>query len=371
LAVRVEEAELRLVRMRMKEPFTTSFGTEWDKVFWLVVLRGEGLEGFGECVASPEPLYSEETNASAGFMLEEILLPAVLGRTLHPDELEPLFRPYRGNRMAKAAVENALWDLESRKAGLPLWQAIGGVRDRVPVGISIGLQASVDDLLRKVEHYLEAGYRRIKLKIRPGEDVELVRAVRRAFGDVPLMVDANSAYRLADLPVFLELDAYGLTMIEQPLGHDDIVDHADLQRELVTPICLDESIHTPDDARKALRLGACRVINIKIGRMGGLGPSCTTAALAAEHGVGVWCGGMLESGIGRAHNLAVATLPNFRYPGDTAATSRYWDEDITEPPVVVGPDGTVRLSDRPGIGVDVIWERLDRRTVSRRVPKAP
>ncbi|MBX6350023.1 MAG: o-succinylbenzoate synthase [Clostridia bacterium] len=359
--MRLERVRLHVLRMRMKEPFRTSFGVEEEKRVILVEADVEGAVGVAECVAMVEPLYNEEWVEGAFLMLRDFLAPALLGADFdHPREVAPKLDFIRGNRMAKSAIESAIWDAYAKARGIPLWEALGGSWRPIPVGISVGIQPSPEALVRKVEGYLAAGYRRVKLKIAPGADLEYVAAVRRAFPDVPVMVDANSAYRLADADHLARLDDYDLMMIEQPLGHDDIVWHARLQSRLRTPICLDESIHTPEDAEKAIAIGACRVVNVKIGRVGGLERSLELHDVCRAAGVPVWCGGMLETGIGRAHNVAITTLPGFTLPGDTAASSRYWDEDIIEPPVVVTPEGTILPPKGPGIGYEVRWDRIAR-----------
>jgi len=363
--VKLESIEVREVRMRLLRPFETSFGREQEKDFLVVSVTDGEETGWGECTASIEPLYSEETTRTAAIVLKDHLIPRLWGEIREPADVRRLLLPVRRNPMAKAAIECAVWDLFAKRRGLSLAKALGGVRSKVPVGISLGIEPERDILLDQIERRIGEGYARIKVKIRPGWDREIVRAIRERFGDIPLMVDANSCYSLADAPLLKELDAFGLTMIEQPLAHDDIVDHAALQREMTTPICLDESIHSAEDARKAISIGACGVINVKIGRLGGLEESRLLVDVCRRAGVGVWCGGMLEAGIGRATNLAITSLEGFTHPGDTAATSRYWEEDITEPPVVLGEGGLVDVPGGPGIGVRVETRRLEKRTVAK------
>lgn len=361
MTINIEYVILRHLQMELKAPFTTSFGTFQRKELILVeVVDRDGVSGWGESVAFSAPWYSEETVKTNWHMLEDFLVPLVLAEPIHhPEELSKRFAAIRQNNMAKAALEGAVWDLYAKRLGVPLSQALGGTKKDIEVGVSIGIQPTVADLLQVMERYVAQGYRRIKVKIKPGWDVDVIRDVRRAFPDVPLMADANSAYTLADADRLKALDEFGLMMIEQPLAADDLVDHALLQPLLQTPICLDESIRSYDDARKALDLGSCRIINIKIGRVGGLGEAKRIHDLCAERGAPVWCGGMLEAGVGRAHNIAITTLENFTLPGDTAASSHYWERDIITPEVEVH-GGLIRVPDAPGIGYDV-----DRRQVER------
>ncbi|CCO07537.1 o-succinylbenzoate synthase [Desulforamulus hydrothermalis] len=362
--MKMHSITLRAMQMRLKAPFTTSFGTEWDKHFILVEVRdSEGRSGWGESVAMREPIYNEETVKTNWHMMKDFLIPLLWQRTpAHPQEVSTLFQHIRRNNMAKSALEGAVWDLYARQQGIPLSQALGGRRQTIEVGISIGIQESVDKLLALVEQYVEQGYRRIKIKIRPGWDIEAVAAVRNRFPRIPLMADANSAYTLADLERLRQLDQFDLMMVEQPLAHDDIVDHAVLQKHIKTPVCLDESIHSPEDARKAVELGSCRIINIKVGRVGGLAEARRIQEYCREQGIPVWCGGMLEAGVGRAHNVAVTTLPGFTLPGDTAASSRYWEQDIIQPEVTV-EKGLIQVPDRPGIGYQPVREIIDRFTL--------
>jgi O-succinylbenzoate synthase len=353
---------MREIHLALLHPFETSFGRTTER--HIIVIRVEdddGFEGWGECVADQDPFYSEEWTGSAWPVLEQFLIPA----TLKGDDA--LFTHVRGNRMAKAAIETARWDLEAHRRSLPLWQLLGGSRREIPCGVSIGLQPTTDALLARVEKELDAGYQRIKIKIKPGRDIELVRAVRERFPDIALMADANSAYTLADVATLKQLDQFNLMMIEQPLAHDDIADHATLQREIATPICLDESIRSAADAQHAIELGACRVINVKLGRVGGHAEAKAIESLCRDDGIPVWCGGMLEAGIGRAHNIALSTLEGFVLPGDVSASARYWDEDIIDPPVTVTSRGTITPPDAPGIGFAVKRDRIDALTVRTRV----
>ncbi|MDE7553162.1 o-succinylbenzoate synthase [Bacillus tropicus] len=360
----VKEIILRRIKMRLKAPFTTSFGTFQDKEFLLLEAKDEnGISGWGESVAFHSPWYNEETLKTNWHMLEDFIIPSILNKEIeHPQEVFERLSYIRKNNMAKSTIEGAMWDLYAKQKGIPLAVALGGKKKAIEVGISIGIQEKVDDLLQLVDEYVNEGYKRMKIKIKPGWDVEVIREVRKQFPHVPLMADANSAYRLKDIERLKELDEFDLMMIEQPLAPDDIVDHAQLQREILTPICLDESIHSYEDARKAIELGSCKIINIKIGRVGGLTESKQIHDLCQEQGIPVWCGGMLESGIGRAHNIALTTLSNFILPGDTAASSRYWERDIIEPEVVV-KDGMITVPERPGLGYEPSREMIQRFTV--------
>lgn len=362
--MKLHSITLRALTMRMKSPFKTSFGTEWDKHFILVEVRDrDGLSGWGESVAMKEPLYNEETVGTNWLMMKDFLIPLLWRKPLaHPGEVASAFSHIRRNNMAKSALEGALWDLYARRGNIPLSRALGGQRQKIEVGISIGIQESIDKLLALIEQYVCEGYRRIKIKIMPGWDVDVVAAVRRRFPDILLMADANSAYTLADSDHLARLDQFNLMMVEQPLAHDDIIDHATLQKKLNTPICLDESIHSLEDARKALELGSCRIINIKVGRVGGLSEARRIHDFCRDKGIPVWCGGMLESGVGRAHNVAITTLPGFTLPGDTAASSRYWEQDLIEPEVTV-ENGLIQVPAQPGIGYQPVRERVDRFTL--------
>ncbi|HXH06825.1 MAG TPA: o-succinylbenzoate synthase [Vicinamibacterales bacterium] len=364
--MRIERLELRLLRLPLVRFFETSFGRSDDRTFLLVTLHDDGAEGWGECVAEAGPFYSSETTETAWHVITDFIAPRVVGREFaDPRALGNALAAIRGHQMAKAAVEMAAWDLHARQRGVPLARLLGGVRDAIASGVSVGIQPSLDELAAVVERELAAGYRRIKIKIKPGWDVAAVETLRRRFGDIPLMVDANAAYRLDDAPHLRALDAFGLMMIEQPLDYDDLADHAALQRELRTPICLDESIHSVRAAAAALALGACRIVNIKPGRVGGHAESIRLHDLCAAHGVPVWHGGMLESGIGRAHNIHLSTLPNFTLPGDIAASRRYYAPDLIEPPIEVRPDGTIPVPAAPGLGVTIVLERVERATLRR------
>jgi O-succinylbenzoate synthase len=364
--MRIERVELRHVKMTLVAPFVTSMGVETDEEHIIVRVDGEGLTGWGECVASAAPFYSYETTETAWHVLRDFLVPSVLGKALSGvgDAVAAGAR-VRGHMMAKAGLEAALWDVFAKAAGRSLSAMLGGVRDRIEVGVSVGIHPTPGALVERVAAYLRDGYRRIKIKIAPGSDVDFVKAVRRDFPGIALQVDANSAYELDDAAVLQAMDDQGLLLIEQPLSHDDIYDHAALQRQLKTAICLDESIHSAADARAALDLGSCRVINIKPGRVGGYTESKRIHDLCASRGVPVWHGGMLESGIGRAGNVALASLPNFTLPGDISASRRYYREDIVEPAFDVAADGTMAVPTGPGIGVEVLLDRLEKVTVRR------
>lgn len=365
--ITLEEVELRHLKVPIKAPFRTSFGTLSDKETVVVTVRSGGISGYGESVAFPLPFYSEETSGTVWYLLKEFAIPHLLGKQLkHPDEVSQRLSWIRRNAMAISALEGAVWDLYARSQGCSLASLLGATRREIEVGVSIGIEPTVDRVLANVERFLAEGYKKIKIKIQPGFDLEPIRAIRERFGpDVPLMADANSAYTLDDLPFFKEIDPYGLLMIEQPLAHDDIIDHAKLQRELTTPICLDESIHSPEDARKAIELGSCRTINIKIGRVGGLTRAKAIHDLCQQHGIPVWCGGMLELGIGRAHNIAIASLPNFSIAGDTSASSRSFAQDIVTPEVAFLRPGILAVPTAPGIGYQVEPALLERFTLRK------
>ena len=364
--MKIDAVELRVLKMRMLKPFRTSFGVQQDRYPLLVRLETDGRSQWGECVAGEGPWYSYETVETAWQILKGYLVPAVIGRDLADvDALETLFAPVRGHHMAKASIEMAFTTGLAEHARKPLASYLGGIRDRVETGVSLGIQATIDELLDSIGAHLAQGYRRIKVKIEPGWDVMTIAAVRQRYPEITLMADANSAYSLDDAPHLAQLDQFGLLMLEQPLAAGDLVDHATLQRQLRTPICLDESIESAREARQALQLGSCRVINIKPGRVGGFAESRRIHDLASNAGVPVWCGGMLETGIGRACNVALATLPNFRLPGDISASDRYWAEDIVEPPFILQRGGTISVPTRWGLGVRVKVDLVERLTVRR------
>ncbi len=354
--------------MKLLAPFETSFGRSDERRILLVEAEVDGVHGWGEVTAGSNPFYSPETVDTAWHILRDFIWPLLKGKNFDSAEaVSQLLAPVRGHNMAKAGVETAIWDAEARSATVPLWKLLGGVREEVACGVSIGIQPSCEHLKACVENELAAGYQRIKIKIKPGWDVEPVRYLRESFPSLKLMVDANSAYTLSDAACLKAFDDYHLMMIEQPLAWDDIYDHSVLQKQLQTPICLDESVHSAAHARAAIATGACRVINIKLGRVGGHTAARKMQAYCAENDVPVWCGGMLESGIGRAHNIAMSTLPNFRLPGDVSASHRYWAEDIIEPPVEVTPRGTIQVRNEPGIGYQPRLDLIERLTTRREV----
>jgi o-succinylbenzoate synthase len=366
---RIESIQLREIRLALKEPFRISSGVQSDRRILLVRLAGEGVEGWGESVAGEAPNYGPETVDTAWLAIREWLAPRLLGRRFGgPEEVWPeLDHNVRGHAMAKAALEMAAWELAARAAGMSLAARLGGVRERIAVGISLGIQETPAALVARASAASERGYRKIKLKIEPGSDLDFVRAVRQALGPrAPLMADANSAYRLEDADHLARLDDLDLLMIEQPLAWDDLLRHAALQKRLRTPICLDESISGPERAADMIALGAGRIVNIKPGRVGGLRQSLAIHDLCAQHGIPVWCGGMLESGIGRGHNIALASLPNFTLPGDLSPSERYWERDIVEPEWTMDREGRIAVPrDRPGIGVAVDLPRVESLTVRR------
>jgi O-succinylbenzoate synthase len=352
--LRPDGVVLRLVRLPLCEPFETSFGRIDSRLIFLVSIDAGGLRGWGEVVAQEEPLYSYETVGTAFHIIRDFLAPAILRQPLSSlDDLTQRFARFKGHNMAKAGLELAFVDLLAQVEGQSLRATIGGTRARVPVGVSLGIQPFLSCLLDRVEQYLDLGYQRIKLKIKPGWDVDVVGEVRRRHPDILLSVDANSAYSLEDLDHLRRLDEFNLLMIEQPLDHDDLLEHAAIQKALNTPVCLDESITSVRRAVHALRMQSCRIINIKIGRVGGYSQALAIHNLCHQQGVPVWCGGMLESGIGRAHNLALASLPGFTLPGDISASSRYFKRDVIEPKVTVSRDGTAGVPDALGIGFGV------------------
>jgi O-succinylbenzoate synthase len=364
--MRLDRVEVRKLSLPLKAPFETSVGRLTTKTMLLVSVFADGVAGHAECVADEDPFYLPETNATALHVLADFLVPIAFGLDIaHPRDVAPALDRVRGHPMAKAALEMAVWELQARREGLPLYHLLGGRGGTIEAGVSVGLQADDEAVVDVVAAEVEAGYRRVKLKIKPGRDVSLVRPVRERFPDLPLMVDANTAYSLDDVDRLRALDELGLMMIEQPLAWDDIVDHATLQKRLLTPLCLDESIRSPADARHALALGACRIINVKVGRVGGFTRALGVHDQAVSAGAPVWCGGMVESGVGRLANVHLQTLPGFTLPGDTSASLRVFEEDLVEPPVVVEPDGTIAVPEGPGIGHEIVWARVDRATQLR------
>jgi o-succinylbenzoate synthase len=373
MGFKVENIRLHHLRMPLVHFFETSFGRTLEREIILVEVVSAGLSGWGEVTCGEGPFYNEEWTESAWLLLKHFVAPKVLGREFgSAAEIDGTTSLIKGHKMARGGLEAATWDLEARLKGIPLWQAIGGgAREEIPCGVSIGIQETVPQLLAKIRTEVEAGYQRIKMKIKPGWDVEVVGAVRREFPEILLMADANSAYTLADIGHLRRLDEFHLMMIEQPLAHDEIIDHAALQAAIETPICLDECIRSAHHAEQAIRLKAGRIINIKLGRVGGFSEAKRVHDVAQANGIPVWCGGMLESGVGRAHNIALSTLPNFTLPGDVSASRRYWKQDIIRPEVEVTPRGTIVVRDGPGFGYDLDTETLTRARVRQETVSVP
>ncbi len=364
--IKVDGVEIRLIRLPLIEPFETSFGKIDSRLIFLLCLEANGLRGWGEVVASEEPRYSYETVGTAFHVIRDFLGPALVSEPITGlNDLARRLAPFRGHNMAKAGLELAFMDLLAQVNQQSLSALIGGELKRVPVGVSLGIQPTLSRLLERVERYLNLGYQRIKLKIKPGWDVDVVSQVRLAHPDILLSVDANSAYTLNDQDHLKKLDDFDLLMVEQPLQNDDLLDHAQLQKVMNTSICLDESIVSQRQAEMALRLQSCRIINIKIGRVGGYSESLGIHDLCVSRNIPVWCGGMLESGIGRAHNIALASLRGFTLPGDISASSRYFERDIISPEVTVASDGTVAVPDGVGLGFEVDLGFIERRTETR------
>jgi O-succinylbenzoate synthase len=364
--MKIDEIILRELQMPLVQPFETSFGVTRNRRILLAEVHSEGLVGWGECTAGEHPAFSSESTDTAWQVLRHELGPVLAASAPeHGGDCPRLFFPVRGNRMAKATLENAIWDLEAQREGVSLAQLLGGVHETIPCGVSIGIQPSIPALLDVIEKELAAGYQRIKLKCKPGWDVEVFDAVRARWPKILLSCDANSAYRLKDADHLASFDRFHLLMVEQPLWHDDFYFHSILQKRMETPICLDESIHNRRDALAAIEMESCRIINIKLGRVGGFSEAIAVHNITHERGIPVWCGGMLESGIGRAHNIALATLENFSLPGDVSASARYWAEDIVEPEISVSPAGEIVISDAPGRGYEVRADLMERLTVRK------
>jgi len=368
----IQSIELREIRLPLLHFFETSFGRTTERRIILARMTdADGAEGWGECTAGEGPFYSDEWTDSCWSTLYEFLAPMLVGRNFGGAAgAFAVMSPVRGHRMSKATLENACWDLEAKKLGVPLWKHLGGSQAEISSGVSIGIQDSPDILLEKIRKEVDAGYQRIKIKIKPGWDLKIIERVRKEFPNIRLMGDANSAYTLADVPLFKELDNFNLMMLEQPLSHHDIFDHAKLQKQIQTAVCLDESIRSAEDATHAIELGSCRIINVKLGRVGGHAEAKRIEQVTRANNIPVWCGGMLESGIGRAHNIAMATLAGFTLPGDVSASSRYWSEDIIEPPVTVSSDGTIKAPEQPGIGFGLNIPRIESLTVRKETIKA-
>ena len=366
--MRVQKVILREIRMPLAMRFETSFGQTTERRIMLVEAESDGISGWGECVAGETPFYSPETIETAWHIIRDFLWPEIRGKEFGgAREIWDMLAHTRGHNMAKGGIESAIWDAEAKQKGVPLWKFLGGVREEIGSGVSIGIQHTIEDLQSNVEKELAAGYQRIKIKVKPGKELKQVEALRKRWPRIRLMVDANSAYQLEDAPLLKQLDPFGLMMIEQPLGWDDIYGHSKLQRQLETPICLDECIHDYCHAEAAIETGACKIINMKLGRVGGHTAARRIHDLCKKSGIPVWCGGMLESGIGRAQNIALSTLENFILPGDVAASKRYWTEDIIEPEVEVSSKGTIKVPQGPGIGYEPKVARIEKLTVRREV----
>jgi O-succinylbenzoate synthase len=369
MSFRLERIVLRQIQMPLVHFFQTSFGRTYSRDIVLVEAVADGVSGWGEVTCGENPFYNEEWTESAWLILKHYVAPRVLKQEFaSAADVGARSAHIRGHNMARGGLEVACWDLEARRKNIPLYQAIGGgARNEIPCGVSIGIQDSVDQLLEKIDTEVRAGYQRIKIKIAPGWDVDVIREVRKRFPSIKLMGDANSAYTLRDADHLAALDEFHLMMIEQPLAHDEIIDHAELQKKLQTPICLDECIRSAHQAEQAIRIGAAKIINIKLGRVGGFAEARRVHDVAQAAGVPVWCGGMLESGIGRAHNIAMSTLPNFVLPGDVSASKRYWKRDIIQPEVSVSPQGTIRVTEKPGFGYEIDFDFLKSVTVREEV----
>ena len=366
--MQIDRIILREIRMPLVHFFETSFGRTTERRIIMVEVEGGGAVGWGEVTAGERPFYNEEWTDAAWLILRDFAAPRLIGAPLvSAAEAADLSSPIRGHRMARGGLEAAAWDLEARLNGAPLWRHIGGGRREIACGVSIGIQDSVEQLLELIERETAAGYQRVKIKIKPGWDVDAVRRVRERFPDVPLMADANSAYTLADAEHLKQLDDFELMMIEQPLAHDEMIDHAALQAALATPICLDECIRSAHHARQAIDMGAARIINIKLGRVGGFREALRVHEACLARGVPAWCGGMLESGIGRAHNIALSTLEGFSLPGDISASRRYWKRDVVDPPVEVSKRGTIEALDAAGFGYEVDRDYMESLTVRKEV----
>lgn len=368
--MRIERVELSLLKLPYVHFFETSFGREEEREFILVKIYSGEICGYGEVVADRNPLYSYETTSTAWHMLKDFLIPIVFEKPISsPQVFYGEAKKFRGHPMAKAGLELALWDLQGKKEGKPLWRIYGGERTEIPSGVSVGIQDSVSELLERIHSFLQGGYQRIKIKIKPDWDVHVCEEIRKRFPDILLQADANGCYSLKDKEILKKLDEFNLIMLEQPFPPYDLWDHSRLQKEIRTPLCLDESILSVETARKAYEMGSCRIINIKVGRVGGIVEARKIHDFCQEKGLPVWCGGMLESGIGRAHNLHLATLPNFKFPNDLSASKRYYAEDLIEPPFEITSQGTIKVPDSPGIGVSPQELRIEKATLKHEVFK--
>ena len=369
--MRIDAIILRELNMPLVRPFETSFGVTRNRRVLLAEVHSEGLIGWGECTANERPFFSGESTDSAWQVITQELGPMLAAEPPeHGGECPRIFRQVRDNRMAKATLENAIWDIEAQREGISLSRLLGGVRETIACGVSLGIQSSIPELLAVIERELAAGYQRIKLKCKPGWDVEVFEQVRNRWPGITLSCDANSAYRLRDADHIVTFDAFDLLMIEQPLWHDDFYFHSMLQKRLDTPICLDESIHNRRDALAAIEMESCKIINIKLGRVGGFSEAIAVHNAALERGIPVWCGGMLESGIGRSHNIALSTLENFTLPGDVSASARYCADDIIEPEVTVSKEGEIAIPDTPGRGYEVRRDLVEQLTVRKETIRA-
>jgi O-succinylbenzoate synthase len=369
--MRIDAIILRELHIPLVRPFETSFGVTRDRRVLLAEIRSEGLTGWGECTAGEHPHFSEESTDTAWQVITKELGPMLASESpKHGGDCPKIFHLVRGNRMAKATLENAIWDLEAQREGISLSRLLGGVRDVIPCGVSLGIQSSIPELMAIIERELEAGYQRIKLKCKPGWDLEVFDRVRNRWPEITLSCDANSAYRLGDIQHLVSFDAFDLLMIEQPLWHDDFYYHSMLQKQIQTAICLDESIRNRRDALAAIEMESCKIINIKLGRVGGFSEAIHVHNAAQERGIQVWCGGMLESGVGRSHNIALSSLENFSLPGDVSASARYWREDIIEPEVTVSPKGEITIPDTPGRGYEVRYDLVEQLTVRKETIRA-
>jgi o-succinylbenzoate synthase len=367
----IDELAIREIRMRLKAPFETSFGATWERRVLLVEAHSDGATGWAEITAGEGPFYNPETTDTSWTIFRDFVAPRIVGNEIGAaSDVPVLLGPIRGHNMTKGAVENALWDLEAQQKGLPLPTLLGGAQQEISSGVSLGIRANVADLIAAIEKELAAGYQRIKVKIKPGRDLEVIQAVRREFRDINLMVDGNAAYKLEDTNLLKRFDEYDLMMIEQPLAWDEIYQNARLQAMLATPICLDECIHNLRHAQAAIELGACRILNIKLGRVGGHTEARRIQEFCREKGTPAWCGGMLESGVGRAHNIAMASLPGFVLPGDVSASRRYWNEDIIDPEIEVTPRGTIPVPKAPGLGYRIRQDLVEKLTVRKEIVRA-
>ncbi len=364
--MKIDRIELSMLRLPYVHFFETSFGRAYDRTFSLIKVEAEGITGWGEGVAEERPLYSGETTETAWHVMKDFMIPLIFEKKISgPEEFARAASVYRGNRMAKAGLELALWDLKAKAAGVPLQKLLGGTRPEIEAGVSCGIEDSLPDLVARVGSYLDQGYRRVKIKIKPGWDIAACAAVREKYPDILLQVDANGAYKVEDMDTLAALDAFNLLLVEQPFAPYDLWDHAKLQKRMKTPLCLDESVLSADTVRAAIEMGSCRIINIKVGRVGGPVEAVKIHDLCQKAGVPVWCGGMLESGIGRAHNLHLASLPNFSLPHDLSASRRYYKEDIIDPFIELSGPGKIRVPDGPGIGVNPVASRIEKATIRR------